>query len=282
MNKLLTALLTLFVGGTTISAQPIGIQLYSLNKELRTDLHGTLSEISSWGISNVEISENYGLNNSELRAALDSHQLHAVSVPANFAELERDPMAIVRAANELGAKYAVCYWTPHPLGEFAEIHIQNAVRVLSKAGNVLAENGIQLCYHPHWYELAPFLDGTYFDYLDQNTDAHELQFELDVFWIKFAGYDPSELLAKYGKRTPIIHLKDRVIGSDLVKPDQAYTQNTILGQGEIDIAGIIQTAKQIGTVKYLIIEDESSQAQGNIPAGIEFLNKAIQQTGADK
>lgn len=271
MNKIITILVAFFTAATIATAQPIGIQLYSLQKELRADLHGTLSLIASWGISDVEISENYGLSNTELRVALDSHKLKAVSVPADFATLETDPMAIVRMAKELGTANAVCYWTPHPLGQFAEVHIQKAVTVFNTAGKILANNGIQLCYHPHWYEFDAMGSGTFFDYLAINTDEKFLQFELDIFWIQFAGKDPLSVMSQYAGRTPIIHLKDRMLGSVACSPDKAHEQNAALGSGMIDIKGIVKLARNNKELKYLIIEDESSQPLVNIPAGIQFL-----------
>lgn len=252
-------------------AQPVGLQLYSINKELRADLHGTLSQVASWGITDVEISEYYGLSAEGLHAALESHGLRVLSVPADFGLLESDPMAVVRAAKEMGAAYAVCYWTPHPPGQFAQEHIAAAARVLGAAGKILSDNGIQLCYHPHWYEFGVLGSGTFFDFLAANTDARYLQFELDVFWIQFAGYDPAKVLGRYKYRTPIVHLKDRQRGAAVCQPADAPAQNAALGQGMIDIGGIVRAARSNATVKYLVIEDESAQALGNIPIGIRFV-----------
>jgi len=51
-------------------------------------------------------------------------------------------------------------------------------------------------------------------------------------------------------------------------------KNVILGQGQIDIAGIVKRARELG-VQYMFIEDESSRVISQVPKSYDFL-KSLQ------
>src|ERR1700733_14870851 len=46
---------------SSLSKASIGLQLYSLRNQLAKDVPGTLDEIKSWGITNVELAGTYNL-----------------------------------------------------------------------------------------------------------------------------------------------------------------------------------------------------------------------------
>jgi sugar phosphate isomerase/epimerase len=138
---------------------------------------------------------------------------------------------------------------------------------------IISQNGLSLCYHPHGYEFRPFGKGTLFDHLAGHTDPHYLNFEMDVFWVKHPGQDPVALLRKYPSRFPLLHLKDRkpgTIGNQNGRADEET--NVVLGQGDIDIAAIMKEANRVG-VKHYFIEDESLQSEEQIPKSLAYLRK---------
>ena len=51
---------------------PWGLQLYSLRTELATNVPGTLDEVKSWGVKNVELAGTYNLTPEQFKAQLDS------------------------------------------------------------------------------------------------------------------------------------------------------------------------------------------------------------------
>ena len=198
-----------------------------------------------------------------------------ISIPStggSFNQLQEDPMSVVKNAKALGAKYVMCAWVPHEnRGNFSLEDAQKAVEVFNAAGKVLKENGITFCYHAHGYEFQPYEDGTLLDYIIENTDPENVSFEMDIFWVQFGGGNPVELLKKYGNRWKLLHLKDMKegIAKDLTGGTNVE-YNVPLGQGELDMIGILKEARKIGIAHYFI-EDESSAVVNQVPESIAYL-----------
>lgn len=269
---LLVAALLLTVVRPASAQTEIGLQLYSLRNEFKTDVPGTLALVKSWGIREIEGGDTYGMPLEDFKELLKKNDLNIVSVGADFNELKTDPKSVVAKAKAFGAKYVVCFWIPHPDDNVFTIdHMQEAVDVFTTAGRLLADNGLSLCYHPHGYEFRPHEQGTLFDYLVANTDPRYLNFEMDVFWVKHPGQDPVALLKKYPNRFPLMHLKDRRHGTPGNQNGRADVEsNVVLGTGDVGIAAIMQQAEKAG-VKHYFIEDESSRSTTQIPLSLAYL-----------
>jgi len=94
---------------------------------------------------------------------------------------------------------------------------------------------------------------------------------MDVFWVKHPGQDPVALLKKYPGRFPLMHLKDRLRGTEGNQKGEADVEtNVVLGAGDVGIADIMRTAKKVG-VKHYFIEDESSRSMEQVPQSLAFL-----------
>lgn len=256
-----------------LSAQQIGLQLYSLRNEFKTDVPGTLAKIKEWKIKQIEGGGTYGLTVDEYKKLLQLNNLEMVSYGAGFEELENNPQTVIDNAKTFGAKFIMCAWVPHKEGKFTMDDINKAIVVFSKAGKMMQENGLKFCYHPHGYEFRPFENGTMFDYMVKNTDPRFVNFEMDVFWVKHPGQDPVALLKKYPNRFLMLHLKDRKPGTDGNQDGRAADEtNVVLGKGDVGIAAIMKEAKKIG-IKYYFIEDESPTSVEQIPQSLDFLRK---------
>jgi sugar phosphate isomerase/epimerase len=264
-----------------VSAQTeIGLQLYSLRNEFKTEVPGTLAKVKEWGIKEVEGGSTYGMPMADFQKLLKDNKLKVVSVGAEFNDLKNNPQAAVDNAKAFGAKYVVCFWIPHNNDEFTFENIKDATDVFNKAGKLLQENGLSLCYHPHGYEFRPYENGTLFDYLVKNTDPKYFNFEMDVFWIKHPGQDPVALLEKYPKRFLLMHLKDRKPGTPGNQNGNADVEsNVVLGAGDVGIDRVMVAAKKAG-VKHYFIEDESSHSVAQIPKSIEYLKSLDKAKGA--
>lgn len=252
-------------------SQKIGLQLYSLREQFKTDVPGTLALINKMGIREVEGGSSYGLAANEFKSLLKKNKLKVVGVGADFAALGGDLAPTIENAKTYGAKYVITYWIPHKGNDFTFDDIKNATEVFNKAGKILAESGLSFCYHPHGYEFRPYEDGTLLDYMIKNTDPRYVNFEMDVFWVKHPGQDPVALLKKYPNRFPLMHLKDRAHGTEGNQNGHADVEsNVVLGTGDVGIAEIMKAAREVG-VKHYFIEDESSRSVEQIPQSLEFL-----------
>jgi sugar phosphate isomerase/epimerase len=256
-----------------LCAQEIGLQLYSLRNQFKTDVPGTLAKIKSWNITEIEGGGTYGLPIDDYKKLLAQNNLKMVSVGADFDKLAENPQAAIDEAKAFGAKYITCFWIPHKGNDFTMDDIKKAVEVFNTAGKLISESGLSLCYHPHGYEFRPYEDGTQFDYLIKNTDPRYVNYEMDVFWVKHPGQDPVALLKKYPTRFLMLHLKDRKPGTEGnqngTAPDET---NVVLGQGDVGIEAIMKEAKKIG-VKHYFIEDESPLSVQQIPLSLKYLKR---------
>lgn len=86
---ILLLLLVLIVFTKPLRAQTqVGLQLYSLRNEFKTDVPGTLAKIKSWGIKEVEGGGTYGLPMEEFQKLLKENGISVVSVGADFKQLK--------------------------------------------------------------------------------------------------------------------------------------------------------------------------------------------------
>lgn len=261
----------IFISVNIATGQKIGLQLYSLRNQFKTDVPGTLAKIKQWNISEIEGGGTYGLPMPEYKKLLAQNGLKMVSISADFKQLSENPQAAIDEAKAFGAQYITCFWIPHTENAFALDDIKKATEVFNKAGKLIAEAGLKLCYHPHGYEFKPYEDGTMFDYMIKNTDPKYVNYEMDVFWVKHPGQDPVALLQKYPTRFIMLHLKDRQPGTEGNQNGRAPDEsNVVLGQGDVGIAEIMKAAKKIG-VKHYFIEDESPKSVEQIPQSLQFL-----------
>ncbi|MFD0999929.1 sugar phosphate isomerase/epimerase family protein [Ohtaekwangia kribbensis] len=269
LKKILVSLLVL--ASLSSFAQEIGLQLYSLRNQFAKDVPGTMAKIRSFGIKEIEIGDTYGLSFPEFIKLIAQNQLQVVSYGTDFERLMNFPQSVADDARAYGAKFVVCYWIPHKGDTLTLEDINKAAAVFNKAGKVLAQNGLLLCYHPHGYEFQPHEKGTLFDYMVDTFDARYVYLQMDVFWIKQAGQDPVALLKRYANRWIMLHLKDRKPGTPGSKNGRVDVEtNVILGQGDVGIDAIMRTAKSIG-IKHYFIEDESSRSEEQIPASLRYL-----------
>ncbi|MGF7215478.1 sugar phosphate isomerase/epimerase [Spirosoma lacussanchae] len=272
MNRIiLVALLVSSFATLAQKAAPVGIQLYSFRDQFAKDVPGTMAKVKQMGFRQAEIAGTYGLSLTDFRQLLDRNDIKAISTGASFEDLDNNVPKVLAEAKALGAKYVVCAWIPHPGDTFMIQDADRAIDVFNTAGRLLADNGIQLCYHTHGYEFQTYQDGTFFDYLAENFDPKAVNFEMDVYWVKSPGYNPVALLQKYPKRFPLMHLKDRKPGTpDSMSGHADVESNVTLGTGDVGIADIMKQAKKSG-VKYFFIEDESSRSMQQVPESISFL-----------
>lgn len=270
--KILTLSLMVLISGQ-LYAQEIALQLYSLRNEMKEDVKGSHQLVADWGIKYIEGGGTYGMELEAYKNLISGLGLSMIAVGADYNQLKDNPQEIIDNAKAFGAKYATCFWIPHPSGQFSDEEMQEAIEVFNRAGKILKDAGITLTYHPHGYEFKPHGKGTLFDKM--LVEANQFEFNMDVYWVKMGGGDPLAIMKKYPKKFPLLHLKDRAHGTPGNTNGQGDVEtNVVLGTGDVDIRGLIKQAKKVGT-KYLIIEDESSRSVQQIPQSVAYIKQVL-------
>ena len=142
-------------------------------------------------------------------------------------------------------------------------------RMANDAAKKLADEGIKLYYHNHHIEFRKFDGVTMLDIIRENADR--LGFELDVHWVHRGGYDPATVIRDYAGKVDLIHLKDYRIGGIAPEAFEALgkgdfrtfmgefknvVQFAEVGEGTLDMQGIIETSLEAGAKHFFIEQDE--------------------------
>ena len=249
-----------------------GIVSFTYRENFQKDVSATLDIIKGNGISDVEFSNLFKKTPEELRKLIDERGIKCSSFGVGYNDLVNKTAEVANNAKILGASYVRVAGIPHT-GIFTLENAQNAVADFNKYGKILKEQyGLSFIYHNHGFEYQPYQEGTLYDYIVKNTDPKYVSFELDILWAFFPGYDPAQLLNKYGNRYKALHLKDLRKGiKGNLSGGTSGENDVILGTGQIDIPAVIKAARKAG-VKHYYIEDESSVSILQVPESIKYLN----------
>ncbi len=271
MKKLMLSIAIVCSSVFFAGAQEIGLQLYSIRNEVKTDLKGSLEKVRAMGIKELEGGDLYGMDILSYKKMLDQMGYKMVSIGVGYKELDKDLTPVIQKAKTLGATYVVCFAIDHKGNEFGMKELEEAAAKFNRAGKILKENGLQFCYHPHGFEFRPSVAGTLFDDLVAKTDGAYANFELDVYWAKQGCADPVALLKKYPNRFLLMHLKDREHGTQCNDTGSADEEtNVVLGKGDVNIKAIMKASKKTA-VKHYFIEDESTRVMAQLPLSLQYL-----------
>ena len=110
-----------------------------------------------------------------------------------------------------------------------------------------------------------------FDYIVQNTDPEYVNFQLDVFWTVWPGYDPVELVERYPDRFRTVHLKDLAEGVEGDLSGRAPSEHmVVLGEGQVDFKSLL-VAAQDSNIEYFYLEDEVEDVKTSVPKSYEYI-----------
>lgn len=249
---------------------PLGVQAYTFRKSFPIDVAKTLDTIKMMGFTVME-GGGGRMPPEEFRKLCDERGISIPSTGVGYEQLVKSPDSVIYRAKIYGSKYVMCAWIPHDNGVLTIENAKKAVEDFNRAGKLLKEQGLTLCYHAHGYEFQPYEKGTLLDYIFKNTNPEWVSFEMDVFWMQFGGGDPVALMKQYGNRWKLVHLKDMRKGTVKNLTGLTSPENDVpLGTGEIDIPGILKESKKIG-IQYYFIEDESNFVNKQVPESISYL-----------
>jgi sugar phosphate isomerase/epimerase len=239
-----------------------GIQLYTVDKELKADVNGTLATIRAIGYKEVEGAGFAGLTAQQFKTALDIAGLKCNST--HFFDFgDSDPASIFEQANTLGVRYVVSSF----LGKFGRNltggkagadEYKAMADFFNHLGTSAKNAGLQLAYHNHNTEFKDLGQGKIgYDIFIESTDPELVKLELDCGWMRAAGYNPIDYFKRYPNRYRMVHVKD------FIKPFKPSTsldhaevpQGTILGTGYIHYKPILIAAKAAG-VEHFFVEQE--------------------------
>lgn len=237
--------------------QKVGIQLYTLRKELPQDVKGVMAKVAKAGYKEVETfgytksNGFWGLKPEEFAQVLKKNKLTAPSGHFGFDDYikgkDEDLKSYIDAAKAVDMKYIIVPYLGENLRQSAADYQHIAERI-SKAAEACKAAGLQLGYHNHDFEFKELGNTTGYDILLKETDPEAVTFEADLYWVVRAGLNPVELFKAHPGRFALWHVKDM----DKANP----SINTEIGSGSIDFKDIFAHAKLAG-LKQVVVEQEN-------------------------
>lgn len=286
-----------------MAGRPIGIQLFTLFRQMNEDPKGTLEQVAKSGYKEVESAfslkgKYYGYSATEFKSLVEGMGMkwrahHAGGAP--FRPRPTPPASTTAPAgapapaarNPFGngpmptmlnlrdnyqqlvdeaAEGGLSYLVcaSTPVATLDEIN--KSIEVFQKTGEAAKKAGIGFAYHNHSTEFDPVDGGkTPYELVLSQTDKDLVKMELDLAWAVKAGKDPVELFKGQPGRFPLWHIKD--IKSDL----KTITE---VGNGVVDFKRIFAAAKTAG-LKYFFVEQDMAPGIENIQISYQNLSKVL-------
>lgn len=232
--------------GMKSNTKDVGVQLYSVRKEMLADATGTLKQLAKIGYKQLESAKSekgnyYGLKPKEIKKIAGDL---GMTVRSGHVHIDKDWQKSVDEAAEAGQSYLICSSMPSH-GQTIE-NYQKTADTFNKAAEDCEKQKLIFGYHNHEEEFEKVNGQVLYDILLDRTDPNLVKMEMDLGWLIVTGNDPDKYFTKYPNRFPLWHLKDM----DLTKK-----QSTEFGKGGVDIKKLVASGKKAG-MKYFFVEQE--------------------------
>ncbi len=220
---------------------PVALQLYTVRDALAQDFDGVIRQIADMGYDGVETA---GFPGTTPQAAARLFQELGLTVSSAHAPLPLGDRQgeVLETMAALGCQRLVCaYLSPDEYRSLDQI--KRNCDMLNEANAVAVANGLSFGLHNHWWEFEP-VEGQYPYHLWLEHLDPAVFFEIDTYWVKTAGLDPAAVVAEFGDRAPLLHIKDG--------PATKEEPMTAVGEGVMDFSAILRAAGD--NPEWLVVE----------------------------
>jgi sugar phosphate isomerase/epimerase len=245
----------------------IGIQLYSLRRELAKDFERTLAQVAQIGYAEVEFAGYYDRTPAQVKAALERTGLSAPSAHVPISALRESSAKTLDQARTMGHRYLIVPWIPDDERATAD-GVTRVAELFQRVGAEAKAAGLRLGFHNHDVDFMP-IGGrggkVPFDLLLEETDPEHVAFEMDLYWIIKAGRDPLAYFTRYPGRFELVHVKDSAGAPEHHMVD--------VGRGTIDFRPIFARRREAGTHHFFVEHDDPPDPLGFARASYAFLSR---------
>ena len=227
----------------------IGAQLYTVRDYIQTekDIERTLSMVAQMGYRTIQVSGMGKIEPQKLRSLCDKLNLQIVLTHNPWERILDDTDRLIEEHNILGCDYIglggmpMKYRSPWWIDKFIE-DFKEPARKIAAAGKLLM-------YHNHAFEFEKIEGKRFLETLAEAFSPKEMGFTLDTYWVQAAGGDVCWWLDFLKGRTPCVHLKDMTVCGQ----EQRMAP---VGAGNMNFSAILEKIKELGDVKYLLVEQD--------------------------
>ena len=235
----------------------IAVQLYSVRKEIEKDIKGTLQRLQAIGFEAVETA--FWPKDISIKQAAAHIKDAGLSVCSAHVELPigTQKELMIDAAREFGCTKMIWHGWPEDIRYASLEGTRQLAAIYNEANKFAKANGLSFGIHNHWWEFRNKIGKrlVYEELL--NLLDQDIFFEIDTYWVKVAGHDPAAIVKKFGKRAPLLHIKDGpAIWRESLADDNPDAMVAV-GKGTQDFPSIIKAAD--GNTQWLIVEMDKTE-----------------------
>jgi len=242
----------------------IGLELYSVRREMARDFDRTLAAVRVIGYMDVELLwsfGNFGRSPEQVRAALRREGLRAPSAHLSPAAVLVGWERSLETAKLLGHEYLIVPSLTVDTSRSLDDWREWADR-FNEAGAVARRAGIWLAFHNEPDHMRPIDGQVPYDVFVERTDPSVVRHQLDVGNMALGGGDPMRYLERYRDRYWSFHFKDVVADR---------SRDTELGSGVLDLRRMVAAIPGIDRKPCYVEQEGSADALASARRNFEFL-----------
>ncbi len=249
----------------------LGVQLFTLRDQCK-DAKGfeeTLKFLESIGCDVIQISAIGDIAPNLVGELVDKYKMDVCVTHKPYDRMKNDLDALIYEHDLVHCDNIGIGAMPGNIHESYE----GVTGFIAKCNEISAKmkaKGKQLCYHNHAFEFEVYDGERTFERLI--TEAPDLHFIPDTYWMQVGGVNPAEFLKKLEGRVEVCHFKDMRV----VNNTQRFAE---CGTGNIDLGACYRACKDIG-VQYIVIEQDlcyDLHPYESVKIGFEGLKRIAQE-----
>lgn len=230
---------------------PVGLELFSVRKELADDLFGTVRAVAKVGYQGVEFFSPYMQWTPDyakkVKALLDETGMRCFSTHNSAASFGPDVEKAIELNSILGSRYIVMASAGKVEGLDGWKKVADQ---LNSGVEKMKSAKIQAGYHNHQTEFKPIDGKRPIEIIAANT-SKDVMLQLDIGTCIEAGSDPVAWIEANPGRIRSVHCKDW-------SNDPAKGYKVLFAEGVAPWKKIFAAAEKSGGVEYYLIEQEGS------------------------
>jgi sugar phosphate isomerase/epimerase len=264
-----TAIMNKSVFASALKTDLVGVQLYSIREDMKSDPLGSLEKVAGMGYKNVEHANYvdhkfYGFPAAEFKKVLDGLGLkmpsgHTVLEVKHWDSAKNDVTEsgekTVEDAAVVGQSDVISPWMDESFRKSYD-DLNNCLDMFNRSGELCKKSGMKFGYHNHDFEFIQVLNNEkVFDIIMRTIDPDLVALQLDIGNLYNGGAIAADVMKKYPNRFETIHVKDEIPATE---GNEKY-ESCILGKGIVNAKEVIDMATKSGSVRSYIVEQESYQ-----------------------
>lgn len=204
----------------TVAVKAIGIQLWSLKKDMKNDPRGTIEKVGKIGYKTIEAAgyndgKFYGMEPTEFKTLVENNGMkfissHTAQALPDSTKWDSTMMwwdKCISAHKAAGVKQIIQAWMGDKAFEDMKT-LTGYCKYFEAIGEKCNQAGIRFGFHNHAKEFDSLENVIIYDYMLQNTDPQKVMYQMDLYWVMKGGKKPIDYINKYPGRFVSYHVKD--------------------------------------------------------------------------